>query len=479
MLELVIAAIQAILQVIVIVLLGVILTKFGYFDNAKQKWLSRLNMTFFTPCLLFINIASVISFEKLMELWPIPVFFFTYVIVSWIISQISIRFFGIRGSYKRFIIACSIFCNTNSLPIAILSSLAFSEAGRLLYWDISDTQQNVSARAISYCLFYAMFGNILRWSYGYNLLQPKDEDINDYYQQQQQKDEEDQLNFNHQKSSSPSSSESPTKRQSSYSSTASTIRSSSLSSNKSDHDTIKNILPSSLPVSLNESSPLLPTLSSSSSSSSIHPLSYPLKNRIKDTILKIHSFMSPPLYAATLALIVGLSPLKPLLFKKDSFLYPSFTKAIQSCGKVAVPLILICLGSQLTFIAQQQFQPSSLSSNSGSSLIQSFWSSIKKQKAVFVALFTRLCIIPFIVIGIVLAWLQWADVALLKDPMFIVSIILLGCTPTAINLTQITQVSGIFEEEMMQVLFWSYGVICIPIMTFIIFIALNIVENCM
>ncbi|KAI9308944.1 auxin efflux carrier [Cunninghamella echinulata] len=487
MLELILAAIQAILQVIVIVILGVILTRLGYFDNSKQKWLSRLNMNFFTPCLLFINIASVISLEKLAELWPIPFFFFLYVTISWTISQISVRVFGIRGSYRRFIIACSVFCNTNSLPIAILSSLAFSEAGRLLYWNSNDTQQDVAARGISYCLFFAMFGNIIRWSYGYNLLQPKEEDkiINIIHS----KDDEENINKNYDYK--------PTLRHSSYSSTASTIPSSPIHQlSDDDDDSADNIkiknnndfdsIPSKLepPIIINERSPLLSSSSASgilptaySNQPSIHPLSNSIKYRTKNVIFKIHSFMSPPLYAALLALIVGLSPLKPLMFNKDSFLYPSFTKAIQSCGKVAVPLILVCLGSQLTFIAQQQYQQY-FAFDSNDSLFQSLWLSIKKQKVVFISLFTRLSIIPFI-IGTVIVWLKWTNIALLQDPMFVVSIILLGCTPTAINLTQITQVSGVFEEEMMQVLFWSYGVVCIPVMTFIVFISLNIVEYCM
>jgi predicted permease len=68
---------------------------------------------------------------------------------------------------------------------------------------------------------------------------------------------------------------------------------------------------------------------------------------------------------------------------------------------------------------------------------------------------------------------------LLQDPMFVVCIIILGSTPTAINLSQITQVSGMFEQEMMQVLFWNYAVICIPVMTAVVFIALAVVDNCM
>jgi predicted permease len=55
--------------------------------------------------------------------------------------------------------------------------------------------------------------------------------------------------------------------------------------------------------------------------------------------------------------------------------------------------------------------------------------------------------------------------------------IILGCTPTALNLVQITQLNNVFEEEMVRLLFWSYGVVCIPICTFVVFISLNIVNT--
>lgn len=38
------------------------------------------------------------------------------------------------------------FCNTNSLPVAIISSLAVSEAGKTLFWGSNDSQDMVSAR---------------------------------------------------------------------------------------------------------------------------------------------------------------------------------------------------------------------------------------------------------------------------------------------------------------------------------------------
>jgi predicted permease len=88
----------------------------------------------------------VISYERLLAFWPIPLFFLTFTTISWTLSQTVAPIFGIDKYYKRFVIACVMFCNANSLPVAIISSLAVSEAGKTLYMGPDDTRERVSAR---------------------------------------------------------------------------------------------------------------------------------------------------------------------------------------------------------------------------------------------------------------------------------------------------------------------------------------------
>ncbi|KAI8393632.1 auxin efflux carrier [Radiomyces spectabilis] len=387
-------SVQAIFQVMTIVLLGYLLTRKGYFTMDKQKWLSKLNMVFFTPCLLFSNIASIISLEKLLAFWPIPAFYLVFAIISFSASQITSRLVGLNAPYRRFVLACVMFSNTNSLPIAIISSLAVSEAGNILFWDTDDTEVSVAARGISYTLFFAIFGNLIRWSYGYSLLQKHE--------------------------------------------------------------------PKAKASSLSETSPLLATFPFPSiAQSRAQSLTRSLKTNAYLFARKVDNFMSPPLYAAVLALIVGLSPLKGFLYDKDSFMYPSFTKAIETCGRASVPIILTCLGSQLACISESQHHSHAV------------------RKPVFTAISVRLLLMPLFVIPIVIAFVlygsRWSTLA--SDPVFIVMMIVLGCTPTAINLVQITQVNDFCEEEMLRMLFWSYGVICIPVCTFTVFTALSVVDK--
>ncbi|OBZ90791.1 putative transporter C5D6.04 [Choanephora cucurbitarum] len=429
MLELILASLQvdyafvvafciSIIQVMVIVFIGAVLSKLGYMDNDKQKWLSKLNLTFFTPCLLFSNIASVISVERLIDFWSIPVFYVLFVSISWTLSYIACSLFRVENHHKRFVSACVMFSNANSLPVAIIASLAVSEAGKKLYWDSDDSQSSISARGISYVLFFGLFGNILRWSYGYNLLQQKneEEDNSSVETLRNSQDEESALSerFNRQ----------------CYGSTS--------SSSSGSHDTMV-----------------------SDHSAKLSDASVSLKSRLLKLLQSIQQCMSPPLYAALLALFVGLIPSVKHVFYKG-FLHQSFTRAIDSCGKVSVPLVLVCLGAQLKHI--QETQPSQ---------------DKRYRKPVFLSIFVRMILVPLCVLPLVFSFHKWGGVfsKLAEDPIFIVSMVIVGCTPTAINLAQITQVNGAFEQEMLSVLFWSYGIFCIPICTLVVFLALWMVST--
>ncbi|KAI9264567.1 auxin efflux carrier [Helicostylum pulchrum] len=437
MLELIISAVQAIMQVMAIVFLGVILSMKGYIDNDKQKWLSQLNLVFFTPCLLFSNIASVISYERLLAFWPIPVFYIVFISTSWILCQTVIPMFGIDKYYKRFVLACVMFSNANSLPVAIISSLAVSEAGKTLYWNSDDTQEMVSARGISYTLFFGLFCNILRWSYGYNLLQKRTEDdedtivIDDY---------------------SPSFSVSDYGSNRNNNDTS--RRSSSATVSEVDYNTNEDSFKRSV-SDLQDTTALLTSIPQDDKEKKKY-------GRFINILVTINTYMSPPLHAALLALFVGLfPPLKHLMYDEDSFFYASITKAIESCGKASVPIVLVCLGAQLKSIRETQQTNTTQ----------------RSKKAITLSIFIRMFLAPLCVIPIVFLFAKfgqnWSELA--SDPMFLVSMIVVGCTPTAINLSQITQVSGVFEEEMLNVLFWSYGVICIPVCTLVVFLALILV----
>ena len=66
--------------------------------------------------------------------------------LAFICGHIISRIVRLDNAYRRFVLACVIFSNTNSLPIAVITSLAVSEAGSILFWNADDSQQAVAAR---------------------------------------------------------------------------------------------------------------------------------------------------------------------------------------------------------------------------------------------------------------------------------------------------------------------------------------------
>lgn len=73
-------------------------------------------------------------------------FYLTFAILNYSCSQLITRLVGLSPAYRRFVLACVMFSNSNSLPIATISSLAVSEAAHILYWGSDDTSEAVAAR---------------------------------------------------------------------------------------------------------------------------------------------------------------------------------------------------------------------------------------------------------------------------------------------------------------------------------------------
>jgi predicted permease len=289
-------------------------------------------------------------------------------------------------------------------------------------------------------LFFAIFGNLIRWSYGYQLLRKhEDDDVSTIHE------DEERHTTNYQSFENNSSSEDEDL----------------LTTRARDGMPPRQLSAVTISVA-DENTSLLPQTNKQKAVPELPHTSRKEPSLFHTFVKRINSFMSPPLYAAFFALLVGLSPLKPLLYDKQSFLYPSFTKAIESCGKAAVPLILTCLGAQLVSIQESQHPASP-----------------EMKKPVAIAIAVRMVLMPFLVVPIVVLFVLYGSTwsTLASDPVFITMMIVLGCTPTAINLVQITQVNHIFEEEMLRMLFWSYGVVCVPICTFVVFLALNVVDR--
>ncbi|KAK0609216.1 putative transporter [Lasiodiplodia hormozganensis] len=169
--HLILLVFEAVLEVVCVSLPGYIIARQGMFDANAQKFIANLNVQLFTPCLIFTKLASQLTAEKLIDLAIIPAIFVVQTLVSWASALIVARLFGFKKQRpKNFITAMAVFGNSNSLPISLVLSLSKTISG--LHWSEvpGDNDDEVGARGILYLLIFQQLGQLVRWSWGYQVL---------------------------------------------------------------------------------------------------------------------------------------------------------------------------------------------------------------------------------------------------------------------------------------------------------------------
>ncbi|KIW81768.1 hypothetical protein Z517_04794 [Fonsecaea pedrosoi CBS 271.37] len=161
---------EAVLEVVCVSLPGYIVARQGMFDAEGQKLMANLNVMLFTPCLIFTKLASQLTAEKLVDLAIIPAIFVVQTLVSYLCAWTIGKVMKFKKRQANFVIAMGVFGNSNSLPISLVLSLSKTLKG--LHWDKvpNDNDEEVGARGILYLLIFQQLGQLLRWSWGYNVL---------------------------------------------------------------------------------------------------------------------------------------------------------------------------------------------------------------------------------------------------------------------------------------------------------------------
>ncbi|KAI9814249.1 MAG: hypothetical protein M1827_003415 [Pycnora praestabilis] len=168
--HLILLVFEAVLEVVCVALPGYIVARQGMFNADMQKFVANLNVTLFTPCLIFTKLASQLTADKLGELAVIPVIFAVQTLVSYLCAVGISKAFGFKKRPRNFVVAMGVFGNSNSLPISLVISLAQTLKG--LHWDKlpGDNDDEVAARGILYLLVFQQLGQLVRWSWGYHIL---------------------------------------------------------------------------------------------------------------------------------------------------------------------------------------------------------------------------------------------------------------------------------------------------------------------
>jgi len=161
-------SVQAVLKILMCCCVGGGLARYGLMPAQLQKGVSTLVVYVFTPSLLFVKVAAVLSPERLLDWWPLVVYLLMFVLWASALGWIAAWMLRLNREQRNFLISTLAFRNTTSLPMALVLELAYGLP--ILLRDAHDTPDNVADRGEAYILFYTALVNVLRWSIGSRLM---------------------------------------------------------------------------------------------------------------------------------------------------------------------------------------------------------------------------------------------------------------------------------------------------------------------
>ncbi|RPD54979.1 hypothetical protein L226DRAFT_535635 [Lentinus tigrinus ALCF2SS1-7] len=364
---------ESILEVFLICFAGYILARKGVLDRATQKKLNRLNVSIFTPSLLFSKVAFFLSPAKLRELWIIPIFFVLTTVVSAIVAYIFGSLMRLKKSQRSFAIASSMFMNSNSLPIALMQSLVVTVPG--LKWEDDDNNDAMVGRALTYLVLYSTLGMVVRWSYGVRLLSQADPESIETEAEVAEAGEASPLVSPGEVPFPPSAAEEQLLRHQNVSTPSiasedsQTVTQGKLNPNVSVEEVSGRKFFYSFPNTPSTRTTLLPQASSSGTTTEYEddeedddeedlpagrrtrtePSTSKFQSRVRRLKHRVHKFwkgfrefMTVPLWAAIASLIVAC--IRPLQHALEEHL-PPVKNAIASAGDCSIPITLVVLGA--------------------------------------------------------------------------------------------------------------------------------------
>ena len=488
------------------------------FDQEAQKFLANLNVQLFTPALIFTKLASQLTAEKLVDLAIIPLIFIVQTIISFGCSFLISKAMGFKKRQANFVIAMAVFGNSNSLPISLVISLSKTLKG--LHWDkvAGDNDDEVGARGILYLLIFQQLGQLVRWTWGYNvLLAPADKyteeqggtkrvSESEHGRGEYRDDDESQRLISPIDSDDDDFSSGSTRVVNSPTATSGaktpngygkqSSRSSSRGPDLSATPANGNVAPDNNmlangqvqkgdeeagPVSglgnkvknaLIDAARAIKRGIKSASVATFSALPTPLQKllgKIGSLIYRffagVWEFMNPPLWAMLIALLVASVPqLQHLFFDRGTFLRNSVTRAVEQSGQVAVPLILVVLGGNLARNTLPRSGPGDLTEPN------------VERKLLIASLISRMLLPTIIMAPLLALTAKYIPVSILDDKIFIIVCFLLTGAPTALQLAQICQINNVYMPVMSNILFQSYVIWILPSTLLLVMFALETVE---
>ncbi|PYH33642.1 Auxin Efflux Carrier superfamily [Aspergillus neoniger CBS 115656] len=528
-LNLVLLVFEAVLEVICVSLPGYFAAKQGMFDADAQKLVANLNVTLFTPCLIFTKLGSQLTAEKLTDLAIIPAIFVIQTLVSYSCAFIVSRCLRLKKRPSNFVAAMAVFGNSNSLPISLVMSLSQTLKG--LHWDRvpNDNDDEVAARGILYLLIFQQLGQLVRWSWGYHvLLAPRERYLEEaepdpnttligqgqerYTDNPEQVDPDEPLvrtrSFDEQTQASGASQEDSDAFASGQETpvTARDYPYSKVSSRSGGEED-----PDRTPLLDAPPAPFMPRQSSAGDMLSFPAVqeSYEKKGlvaRVKASLRRLRSRIASGWAKGTGAIFrrlptrmqkvpsVGTGWIGRFFHGLWEFMNPPLWAMLVSIVVASVPSLQSLFFDEGTFVSNSVTRAINQNGQVAVPLILVVLGANlerntlpkealddvehpKEEKKLIVASLVARMLLPTIIMAPILALLaKYVPISILDDPIFIIVCFLLTGAPSALQLAQICQINNVYVSAMSKLLFQSYVVWILPSTLILVMCALEVVE---
>lgn len=395
------AAIQASLSVLLVILYGGLAARWKLLDSSSGKAISKVCVKFFLPALLLTKIGSELHAGSAHRYVIIVIWGILCHLVSFLIGLAAHLLFG----FPDWITAAIMFNNTTSYPLLLIQSL--DETGILSSLIVTDeSTSNAIERAKSYFLVFATISSCLTFAVGPRLIDtehapepPDDKDTDD---------DEDERNDH------PVTDE----------------QTSLLQPYAQHHRPSISFFPSR-PREANSAAPeSRPSIVSKKKWMDYHP-------RTRWWLLFLYDFLNAPLLGAIIGAVIGLVPALHRAFfnvtSEGGIFTAWFTTSLKNIGGLFVPLPVIVAGVSLyTSVATPKGGDSPKVST-------------PLLETIFI-LVIRFVIWPLASIGLVYV-LACKTNLLGSDPMLWFAMMLMPTGPPAMKLITMVQVSDASDEE--------------------------------
>ncbi|EGG02066.1 uncharacterized protein MELLADRAFT_110453 [Melampsora larici-populina 98AG31] len=483
-------------------LAGYISAMRGLIDADCRKRLNRLNICLFTPALLFGKVAFSLTPDTLKSLWVVPVGFFLVTGLSALAGLILSGIFRANTSQRAIIVSGSMFMNTNTIPVALIQSLSMSLP--ILKSNPDDKAEDQLARALSYLLVYGLLGSFVRWSLGVKLFESANEKMEQMLSDAKHVHEIDETKSNSSLSkptlTTPSSDgqnpvylhenlditssltsqalQSPLITSEIRSPNEDTIRTPFLAQNERGSENCNfNSTCSCESCNLNKGtrfedepacfqSPnrgstltektLVDTPPIAKDLESEVPINDSFHQKISKGFLQVSKgvkdILNPPLISATAAVIVAcIPPVQEFLGKISPLRH-----LLNIAGSVSIPLTLIALGAYFyqPLASEIDLESATPISKSPTQISQTQG----ENKTIILTLVSRQLITPLIFIPILAYLVIYSHILVFKDPIFVMTAVLVIGGPPATTLAQMSsRTCADFDRMISRMLFWSFS----------------------